>query len=78
MAVSLAAGSSADVAMGTANSEPFLEMPNFFAAAVHVIDFYLDPKHEQEYRNIIQLIRKTDEGSVELLRGYVREGMREF
>jgi len=78
MIVSLAAGSSADVAMGTANSEPLWEKPHFFAAAVQVMDFYLDPKHEQEYRDIIHLIKKTDEDSVELLRGYVREGMREF
>jgi hypothetical protein len=49
---------------------------NFAQSAVHVIDFYLDPKREKEYIQILQLIHKTDERSAELLRGYVREGMR--
>jgi len=46
-------------------------------AAVHVIDFYLQPEHEKERVHILQLVQSQDAGSTELLRGYVREGMRE-
>ena len=50
---------------------------NFAQAAVHVIDFYMDDERASERAKIIELAQKTDEASFELLRGYVREGMRE-
>ena len=46
-------------------------------AAVHVIDFYLDDERAKERVKIFELVKKTDPASVELLQGYVREGMRE-
>ncbi|KAK7458169.1 hypothetical protein VKT23_010077 [Stygiomarasmius scandens] len=49
---------------------------NFAQAAVHVIDFYMDDERASERAKIIELAQKTDEASFELLRGYVREGMR--
>jgi hypothetical protein len=48
----------------------------WYTAAVHVIDFYLDDARAKERAQMIQLIKKTDHASVELLHGYVREGMR--
>jgi linoleate 10R-lipoxygenase len=45
-------------------------------AAVQVIDLYLDDKYETERNHIRQLAGSTDPSSTELLRGYVREGMR--
>jgi hypothetical protein len=44
--------------------------------AVHVIDVYLDEKHEVERNHIRQLAGSQDPSSTELLRGYVREAMR--
>jgi len=41
-----------------------------------VIDFYLDDARAKERAQILQLVKKTDSASVELLNGYVREGMR--
>jgi hypothetical protein len=49
---------------------------NYAQAAVHVIDVYLDEKHETERNHIRQLAASTDPSSTELLRGYVREAMR--
>jgi cytochrome P450 len=49
---------------------------SFAQSAVHVIDFYLDPRREKEFAHIVELIRKTDQQSAELLLGYVYEGMR--
>ena len=45
-------------------------------AAIHVIDVYLDEKHEAERNHIRQLAGSNDLSSIELLRGYVREAMR--
>ena len=45
-------------------------------AAVHVIDVYLDDKHEKERNHIRQLAGSKDPSSTEVLRGYVREAMR--
>jgi hypothetical protein len=45
-------------------------------AAVHVVDFYLEPEHEKQFQHILTLIKKTDPQSGELLRAYVREAMR--
>jgi hypothetical protein len=45
-------------------------------AAVQVIDIYLDEKHEIERNHIRQLAASSDPSSTELLRDYVREGMR--
>ena len=42
-----------------------------------MVDFYLDDAREKERAQILQLVKKTDPASVELLNGYVREGMRE-
>lgn len=42
-----------------------------------MIDFYLDDARAKERAQILQLVKKTDSASVELLNGYVREGMRE-
>ena len=47
-------------------------------AAVHVIDVYLDEKHEAERNHIRQLAESKDPSSTEVLRGYVREAMRWF
>ena len=47
-------------------------------AAVHVIDVYLDEKHEAERNHIRQLAGSQDSSSTEVLRGYVREAMRWF
>ena len=47
------------------------------AAAVHVVDFYLDDVHEKERNHILQLVQKKDTSSDELLQGYVREAMRQ-
>jgi len=49
---------------------------NYAQAAVHVIDVYLDEKHEKERHHIRQLAASTDPSSTEVLRGYVREAMR--
>ncbi|THV00228.1 heme peroxidase [Dendrothele bispora CBS 962.96] len=49
---------------------------NYAQAAVHVIDFYLDDDRAAERAKIIDLVSKTDQASFDLLRGYVREGMR--
>jgi hypothetical protein len=49
---------------------------NHAQGAINVVDFYLDEKREPERRKIIELARKTDAASTELLRGYVREAMR--
>jgi hypothetical protein len=49
---------------------------DFPAAATHVVAFYLDPKNKKEFTHILELIKQTDDQSAELLRGYVREGMR--
>ncbi|KAJ7443813.1 heme peroxidase [Mycena latifolia] len=45
-------------------------------AAVHVIDFYLDDARKEERLEILHLVQKDDSESTEMLRGYVREGMR--
>jgi len=58
--VGLAVGSSVDYAQ----------------AASQVIEFYLRPEYEKERFRILQLVQSQDAGSTELLRGYVREGMR--
>ena len=42
-----------------------------------MIDFYLDDERAKERGKILELVKKTDPASVELLQGYVREGMRE-
>jgi len=42
-------------------------------AAVHVIDFYLDDAREKEWAQILQLVKKTDPASVELLGMFVRK-----
>ena len=42
-----------------------------------MIDFYLDDERAKERGQILHLVAKTDPASVELLHGYVREGMRE-
>ena len=42
-----------------------------------MIDFYLDDERAKERGEILHLVAKTDPASVELLHGYVREGMRE-
>ena len=47
-------------------------------AAVHVIDVYLNEKHEAERNHIRQLAGSKDPSSTEVLRGYVREAMRLF
>ncbi|EIM82504.1 heme peroxidase [Stereum hirsutum FP-91666 SS1] len=51
---------------------------NYAQAAVHVVDFYLDDAHAKEREVIIKLAQKgdSDVGSLQLLRGYVREAMR--
>lgn len=43
---------------------------------MHVVDFYLSDKHEQEGLHIRKLVQYDDDDSTELLRGYVREAMR--
>jgi linoleate 10R-lipoxygenase len=50
---------------------------NWAQAAVQVVDFYLDDERKAEREQIIKLVNKTDNASNELLRGYVREAMRE-
>ncbi|KAJ7103706.1 heme peroxidase [Mycena crocata] len=45
-------------------------------ATVHVIDFYLDDARKEERLKILKLVHSDDPESTELLRGYVREGMR--
>jgi len=47
-------------------------------AAVRVVDFYLDEARDQEKSHIVELVNKKDAGSAALLRGYVREAMREW
>ena len=47
-------------------------------AAVHVIDVYLDEKHEAERNHIRQLAESKDPSSTEVLRGYVREAIHWF
>ena len=49
---------------------------NYAQAAVHVVNFYLDDARAKERAVIVDLVKKTDEASGELLRGYVREAMR--
>jgi len=49
---------------------------NYAQAAVHVIDVYLDDKHEKERNHIRQLAGSKDPSSTEVLLGYVREAMR--
>ncbi|KAJ7436075.1 heme peroxidase [Mycena galericulata] len=49
---------------------------NYAQATVHVLDFYLSDARESERAQILELVRKDDPASTELLRGYVREGMR--
>ncbi|KAJ7133385.1 heme peroxidase [Mycena epipterygia] len=49
---------------------------NYAQSAVHVIDFYLDDAREQERSEILKLVQSDDAKSTNLLRGYVREGMR--
>ena len=51
---------------------------NFSVAAVQAIDFYLDDERAKEREEIVQLVHRTDDESASLLRGYVREAMREF
>jgi linoleate 10R-lipoxygenase len=48
------------------------------AAAVHVIDFYLDAEREKEKVQILQLVHLDNSQSTELLRGFVREAMRMY
>lgn len=48
---------------------------NYFLAAVHVIDFYLDEKHSAQKADIVRLVQRDDMQSLELVRGYVREAM---
>lgn len=47
-------------------------------AAVQVVDMYLGDAHEKERVHILELVKKGDSESTELLRGYVREAMREY
>ncbi|KAJ7448053.1 heme peroxidase [Mycena latifolia] len=49
---------------------------NYAQATVHVIDFYLDEARKAERLQILKLVNKDDSKSTEMLRGYVREGMR--
>ncbi|KAJ7506939.1 heme peroxidase [Mycena galericulata] len=49
---------------------------NYAQAAVHVIDFYLDDAREKERKQILKLVQSDDTNATNLLRGYVREGMR--
>ncbi|KAF9466792.1 heme peroxidase [Collybia nuda] len=49
---------------------------NFAQSAVHVVNLYLENGREKERQQIIQLANSNDARSLELLRGYTREGMR--
>jgi hypothetical protein len=48
------------------------------AAAINVVDFYLDHRRTMELVGFQQLIGSEDAGSYERLRGYVRESMRQY
>ena len=45
-------------------------------AVANVVDFYLDPAHAAELTAIQGIVAKSDSGSQETLRGYVREAQR--
>jgi hypothetical protein len=45
-------------------------------ASVQVLDFYLDDERKNERLEILNLAKKDDVQSTDMLRGYVREAMR--
>ncbi|KAG6915284.1 hypothetical protein DXG01_012306 [Tephrocybe rancida] len=49
---------------------------NWAHGAVNVIDFYLDDARATERKHIIELVNTTGPENEDLLRGYIREGMR--
>ena len=49
---------------------------NYAQAAAQVIDFYLSEDRKVEREALISVCHRDDDESKELLRGYVREGMR--
>ncbi|KAL4245304.1 hypothetical protein ABKN59_010400 [Abortiporus biennis] len=49
---------------------------NFAQAASQVIGFYLDPVRSAEYTRIVELVKKDNKESDDLLRGYIREALR--
>ncbi|KAF9553362.1 heme peroxidase [Agrocybe pediades] len=49
---------------------------NHAHATINVVDFYLDEKRKKERDHIVQLVKRTDQESDDLLFGYVNEAMR--
>ena len=49
---------------------------NYAQAAAQVIDFYLSEDRKVEREALISVCHRDDDEAKELLRGYVREGMR--
>ncbi|EGN99534.1 hypothetical protein SERLA73DRAFT_106133 [Serpula lacrymans var. lacrymans S7.3] len=74
MVVGLAVGSSVNLAHGNSILQHL--STSYVAAAINVVDFYLDEERAKERAQIIALVQKTDATSDNLLQGYVREAMR--
>ncbi|KAK0466057.1 heme peroxidase [Desarmillaria tabescens] len=49
---------------------------NYSQAVAHIVDFYLDDSREEERAALIEVCKRDDAKSAELLKGYVREAMR--
>lgn len=49
---------------------------NYAQAVAQVVDFYLSEDRAQERAALVELCKKDDKQSAELLKGYVREAMR--
>lgn len=47
-------------------------------AIVQVVDFYLDDARSKERAELIDLVRRDDAQSIELLHGYIREAQSEL
>jgi linoleate 10R-lipoxygenase len=81
MVISLSVGSCLDMAQGLHASlelHTFPSSEHYSLATVQVLDFYLSDERAVERAQILELVKKDDTMSTELLRGYVREGMRKL
>ena len=47
-----------------------------FIAVAQIVDFYLDPAREKDFKDLVAVCKRTDAEADALLKGYVREAMR--